>query len=505
MAFIPAIAGAITAIGTAVGTATAVVLSGGAIATAIGTGVAFATSFTLAAGINFAVSYGLKKATSALLSGGKKSSVETLSSPTYSFGILQTQANSSLSTPIVYGEVKMAGNVLWQTGNQTVQRIVSFAEGEIEGFSDIRLNDIAISDVVGSSYTAYTGNGVQALDSRIAGTTQQEKAALVGGLKYEVYLALTVTANQQVNGDFNLTSLLKGKKIRVYTSPSVYTIKWSDNPVWCLADFLTGYNSIGLSYSDLDIQSFIDSAAYCDEILEDGSKRFTLNLAIDAKQSALEWCMEIFKACRGNMLKQNNKWFVFIDKPEVASQKLSAEDINDLKAWWLPMDEIFDIVNIRFKSKDHQWTFIEARAEANRFLRTTRPFIQTQDLIGVTNFNQASRLAWYYLNQSQTCQMFISFKTSRKCLNRTVGDVIELTDYILGFSDKKYRIIRMIESQQDFIEIVAREYNESIYEDILASAPPAVNVLDNPKTIRILLEDAGGYLLTNDSDYFIQN
>lgn len=505
MAFIPAIAGAITAIGTAVGTATAVVLGGGAIATAIGTGVAFATSFTLAAGINFAVAYGLKKATSALLSSGKKSSVETLSSPTYSFGILQTQANSSLSIPVVYGEVKMAGNVLWQTGSQTVQRIVSFAEGEIEGFSDIRINDNPIASVVGATYSAYTGNGVQTLDSRISGATQQEKAALVGGLKYEAYLALTITANQQVNGDFNLTSIVKGKKVRVYTSINSYTTKWSDNPIWGLADFLCGYNAIALTYSDLDIQSFINSAAYCDETVEGGSKRFTLNLAIDAKQSALEWCMEIFKTCRGNMVKQNNKWFVFIDKPETASQKLSAEDINDLKAWWLPMDEIFDIVNIRFRSKEHQWTFIEARAEANKYLRQARPFIQTQDLIGVTNFNQASRLAWYYLNQSQTCQMFISFKTSRKCLNRTVGDVIELTDYILGFSDKKYRIIRMIESQQDFIEIVAREYNESIYQDILGSAPPAVNVLDNNKTQRVLLEDASGYLITNDGDYFIQS
>ncbi len=70
---------------------------------------------------------------------------------------------------------------------------------------------------------------------------------------------------------------------------------------------MTGYNSIGLSYDDLDITGFLESAAYCDEVLENGEKRFTLNIAVDAKQSSFEWVLEMLKAFRGNLVKRNNK------------------------------------------------------------------------------------------------------------------------------------------------------------------------------------------------------
>ena len=38
------------------------------------------------------------------------------SSPTYSVGTLQTQTNSSMVMPIIYGKVKCAGNNLYQDG-----------------------------------------------------------------------------------------------------------------------------------------------------------------------------------------------------------------------------------------------------------------------------------------------------------------------------------------------------------------------------------------------------
>ncbi len=189
------VAGAIIAIGTAVGTATNAVLGGGAIAANIGMGVAFATSFTLAAGTNLAVAYGLNKATSALFGGGKKSYNETLTIPTYEFGT--TQANSNFSIPMIYGEVKMFGNVIWQDGTQTVHRLISFGDGEIEGYDeDIRLNNIPIANIIGANYTPYYGDGGQNIDDRVLGNSQEEKAENVGELKYDAYLAFTVTANE---------------------------------------------------------------------------------------------------------------------------------------------------------------------------------------------------------------------------------------------------------------------------------------------------------------------
>ena len=116
-------------------------------------------------------------------------------SPAYRFGTLETQANNSLCVPIVYGQARAAGNKIWQSsGTETFQALICFAEGEISGFSDIRINNILIDDsaLTGCSYTSYVGNGTQSIDSRVPGATQTDKAELVGGLKHTAYVINTL-------------------------------------------------------------------------------------------------------------------------------------------------------------------------------------------------------------------------------------------------------------------------------------------------------------------------
>ena len=190
-------------------------------------------------------------------------------SPAYRYGTLQTQANNCLCIPIVYGRARAAGNKIWQSsGSETFKALVCFAEGQITGFSDIRINEILITDsaLAGSSYTTYLGNGSQEIDARVPGNTQAEKATLVGGLKHTSYLALTITANAKVaNNYMDVTAVIQGKAIRTYSDTTSYTKQYSNNPAWCLLDFLTCYNGCGLSHDEIDIQSFIEAAKYCSE------------------------------------------------------------------------------------------------------------------------------------------------------------------------------------------------------------------------------------------------
>lgn len=57
--------------------------------------------------------------------------------------------------------------------------------------------------------------------------------------------------------------LLEGGKVRTYTDLVTYTQEFSTNPAWVLLDLLVWG---GFLYSDVDIQSFIDSAAKCDAV-----------------------------------------------------------------------------------------------------------------------------------------------------------------------------------------------------------------------------------------------
>jgi hypothetical protein len=468
-------------------------------------------------------------------------------SPTYSFGPLQTQSSNLLCRPRIYGKVKCAGNIVWQNviGGSTMNRIVCFADGEINGFSNVRFNDIPINELAGCSYTAYTGNGTQLIDSRVPGNTQEEKVKVVGGLKYDAYLALTAVASEKVNGGFTVTAEVEGSKIKVYTSTTGSTVQYSNNPAWCILDFLTCYNGCGISLEEIDIQSFLNAAEYCDtlitfnltgtvsntansniisgtdtkfkneirvgdkitigsetktitEVSSDTSlkvdssftsantnvqaiqkqPRFTLNLILDVKKARLDWLNDMLLCCRGYITYQGGKIALKIEEVENTMQVFTPDNIitGSEKFWATSRDEKCDIVKLLYIDPDSQYIKVYAQVESPVF-QNDQPIVQEVQAFGVTNFKQASRLAWFYLNQSLTCNKFISFQTTKEGLDRTVGDVIEITSTFLGYTNKKMRIINMAEAQEGQIEIVCKEYNPALYSDTLGSVQPVYDVI----------------------------
>ncbi len=486
-------------------------------------------------------------------------------SPAYRFGSLQTQANNCLCVPIVYGQARAAGNKIWQSsGSDTFQALVCFAEGEIGGFSDVRINDILTTDsaLSGCSYTAYVGNGTQTIDSRVTGNTQEEKAALVGGLKYTAYLALTIKSGTKVaNNYMDVSAVLKGKAVRKYSDESAYTTEYSNNPIWCILDFLTCDNGCGLVFTDMDIQSFIDAASYCDDkinpvsatgtvsitagnstVTGSGTKftdevkvgdevtvngeskdvtavssdtsltvasnfsssassqtmtvkdtRYTLNLILDTRKTRQDWINEMLIACRGFLVYRGTKIAVIIEQEEDSLQSFTPDDIisNSEVFWTTPKEQRCDIFKIRYLDPDNQYARAYAVAEADEFLNDP-PIVQEIVVFGITNFKQASRLAWFYLNQANTCDKFISFSTTQKALDRVPGDIIDITSTFLGYENKKMVVVNMTEAQNGQIQLICREYNSNLYADTLGSVAPVINtvnlddVLDTPDDVQNL-------------------
>lgn len=472
-------------------------------------------------------------------------------SPAYRFGALETQANNCLCVPIVYGQARAAGNKIWQSsGTETFQALVCFAEGEINGFSDIRINNILISDsaLTGCSYTSYVGNGTQSIDSRVPGDTQAAKAELVGGLKHTAYLALTITSGTKVaNNYMDVSAVLKGKSVRVYSNTTTYTTKYSNNPIWCILDFLTCDNGCGLSHDDIDVQTFIDSATYCDakinavnatgtvsvtsgsnKVTGSGTKfihevkvgdeitingesknvtavtndtaltvesnfsasassqsmsvkdtRYTLNLILDTRKTRQDWLNEMLISCRGFLVYRGNKVGVIIEQDVSSVQSFTQDDIIvDSEVFWTtPKEQRADIFKVRYLDPENQYARAYAVAEADEFLNDP-PVTQEIVCLGITNFKQASRLAWFYLNQANTCDKFMSFNTTKKGLDRTPGDIIDVTSTFMGYVNKNLVVVSMNETQEGQIQLICREYNSNLYNDTLGSVAPILNTVN---------------------------
>lgn len=386
---------------------------------------------------------------------------------------MATETSNTMPIPIIYGTVKNAGNLIYSKlwdNNQRVAKLIVFCDGKIKGIRDIKLDgtDINSSDFEGVSYNTYVGDGEQLIDGRVDGTTNSQRAQKVGGLKYDAYVALEAKANDNLSGSFNVTAMIDGKIVKCYTSETEYTEEWSNNPAWCVLDFLTCYNGVGLDIDEIDIPSFLEAAKFYDD------KDYTLNICLDEPQSRLDWVSNMLNCCRSSLVYKNGKYSLFVEKEEEVVQSFDPDSINNLELWWSPMEEIPDRIYVQFIDPDNEWVKVNAQAEAPNPLRK-QPRIETYELYGVTNFDQASRLAWFYLNQAITCKMYVRFSTDRRALNRTVGDVISLTDYITEFQDKQFRIIKIADKQDGGIELTCREYNPSIYSEEKGATEPVIN------------------------------
>ena len=409
-------------------------------------------------------------------------------SPTYQFNTLQTQTNNQLPIPLIYGENKIAGNRLWQQyrdNNTIIDRIVAFGEGQVESIEDIRLNDIPLEELQGVDYRLYTGTNEQLTDSIVANTLE-ERISTVGSLKNIAYIALSVKAGEKIRGDYNLTTIVKGRRVRVYSSQDNYQIIYCNNPAWCLLDFLTAYNGCGIGLSSegarddekikefIDIDSFIEAATFCDETVED-LPRFSFNMIIDSQSQRQDILEEFKKSCRGALTLKGKRLQLKIDTDVAACKTILAKDIiaGTEQFSTLPKDENYDRIIIKYRSKTQEWAICEAIAEKETF-DNIPPIEHTVSIYSVTEHNQASRLAWYYLNKVAQERYFGYFETDYRAFGLEIGDVINLNDNLMKFSNKPVKITKLIDKNNGTFGVSWREHCQEVYSDTKGSIEPVV-------------------------------
>ncbi len=428
---------------------------------------------------------GLMVATGAMASRTSfKSAVSA--SPTYQ-GSLCTQTNPDLPLPIIYGTVKTAGNLIWQNSQEAFsQKIIAFSEGEITEFTDIRINDIPVEKIKDVQIEKFFGTDDQLIASVAPGSSQYDKTQNVGSLKNVAYLALTVFNDEKISSNYNLTVIIKGKKVRVYTSENEYIFKYSENPAWILLDFLTAYNGLGLGLDEnsrpndfliskiFDIQSFIEAANYCDVIVN-GVKRFTFNMIFDSQTTVRSLLDEIYRSCRGGLFVKNGQLQFKIDKDEHISKVFTSDDISNEIFKTVPSEELYDILKIVYISPAHEWQKVEAFAEIPEY-RNGAPVENSVSVFSCTNFEQASRLAWYYSNSKVLQPYYGSFDTDYRAYDLEVGDVIAFDSSLMGLTAYKVKVTQITDDGAGTYTVSWQTYDERLYADLKGSLEPRLLV-----------------------------
>lgn len=446
------------------------------------------------------------------LSVSRKKASGLSSSPTYAQATLQTQTNPDLPIPLLYGTVKLAGNRIWQndTSEKDIKRIVAFADGEITDFTEIKLNDIDVSTIAGNRVEKFYGTSTQGLPSMVT-------LDKVGSLRNVAYLAITCNKTDKIDINYNLTCVVKGRKVRVYTSPTHYVVKYSENPAWVLFDFLTSYNGLGLALDNeckinetlvaelFDLETFIESAAFCDETVTtngETSPRFTFNMIFDSQTSARDLIDEIYRSCRGGLFSKNGKLQFKIDKAEPVSQVFTTQDIITGSETFqlIPAEEHYEILRCSYVSPKHEWQKVEAFAEIPVY-RYGTPIEHSVNIYSCTNFQQASRLAWYYINSKTLCPYFGSFQTDYRAYTLEVGDVIKINSLLMGLDNYLVKVTSVADDGSGVFTVNWRNYDERLYNDTLGCQEPRV-LVSNLNDIAVLPDDVRNFNVIQSQNYF---
>jgi len=222
-----------------------------------------------------------------------------------------------------------------------------------------------------------------------------------------------------------------------------FKFEYTDNPAWCLYDFIVNdrYGISSINPLFVDKYDFYEAAVWCDEVVSNGvggsEPRFTFSDYIQELTSGLERARYIAGTMGGTVYDDGNGTLVLkVDRNDAASHLFTYENIEEAGFSYSYTD-----INTRFNDLTVSFKNPELNYEEDRRRVTNPTHIDTYGRIpfdfiavGCNSESEALRRAYYRMNSATTETMMVSFKTNRLGSAVNPFDVILVSDSDLGYA-----------------------------------------------------------------------
>ena len=418
---------------------------------------------------------------------------------------IATTMEENLPIPLIYGQVKTSGNVI-QGGNNNLH--VAFAEGEINAYSDIRINNVPVATVKDDdgnliTYDMYYGGTTQTEDSRLDITGV---AAYKQSYRNTAYIAFTFPTTLQVSAGIpNVTATIAGKKCRPLTDLSAGTPVYTRNPAVIMADF--AINVKKYSAASIDTTSFQALETYCNAIPTGGTlPRYRLDYAFIGGSIADAQAI-IESAFLGRLIRSQGTYKVVYESSAASVFDFTEDNIvHGSLSWRRRMRK--NIIRVHFlnSTEEYRPDVVEIRDEESITLIGDQVFEEHANYI--TDAEIAQRRAQYWLDKFKYSQIVLSLTGFPVSAKLEILDVVTVTHDTPGYSSKLFMVLE--KSQDEFSRpvFVMEEYNTAIYGDYAAAKqtsatttlPNAFDAPDAPTAITCTT----AYKLMDDNTYMPQ-
>lgn len=374
-------------------------------------------------------------------------------------GITQTTREPAGSRKIVYGKMRVGGQVVFISNsgddNKYLHMAIAFASHEIESYEEIWFNDKKVWTLSGgfqSDWGTYVtidrkfGTDAQAastdlVNANVLWTTNHK----LSGIAY-IAFRLEWDADKFPQGVPNITAVLKGKKVY---DPRTASTGWSQNPALCLRDYmLDDKYGLGEVTANIDSTAINAAANLCEEqvTLDAGGTqdRYQCNGVIETGNQIRANIEQLLASMGGMLTYSGGKYF--IDGAEYKTPTLTfteADVISDIQTQTKQSRRgVYNGVKGIFVSEEKNYKVLDYPPQISSTYATEDgdPIYLDMALPFVTNNTQAQRLAKIALLKSRQ-QVVINMTVNLKGLQVKIGDTINVTNDRLNYSSKVFQVI----------------------------------------------------------------
>lgn len=294
----------------------------------------------------------------------------------------------------------------------------------------------------------------------------------------------------------NIKALVKGKKIydprqdstSTYYDASVgvatqrandsTTWEWSENPVWCLVDYLTDdYFGMNIDLSRIDLAKAVDAADICDatvSIPSSTEKRFTCNGVVFGTASHKANINKLLSSMNGMLTYTNGKFVIRAGAFEAVASGMTLNDDNltgpaKLKTSF-ERNERFNTITGTFIDPSNNYKEMEfPKVQITSALtRDNNEELRSELKLSMTNsFYMAQRIAHKLIQQSDL-QKVLTFPTNLAGVNIAVGDRVSVTLSEFNYTNKTFVCLgwNLSESGTGGVNLILREDDSASYADM---------------------------------------
>jgi len=482
-------------------------------------------------------------------------------------GILLNKSSNDASIPVIYGTRMIGGTRCFMESsgadNTYLYMALVLCEGEINDITSIIIDDKTVTwsgdlaDATQVTVNTSDGNFYKDSTSLITvephyGADGQSASTLLSTLSSWgslhklsglAYLALRFTWNQDAfQGVPKVQSIVQGKKVVAYNSSSVaQTAAHSDNPAWCLLDYLTNARyGKGLAIGNINIPSFYTASGVCDtDVTAYGSTTIDImdcNAVLDTSKKIIENVRELLNGCRGYLPFALGEYKLLIETTGTASITLTEDDI--IGGYSLQSEDknskynrvIISFVNPsrNYQVDEVQFPEIDdsayASADKHATMKTADGGFLLEgrfDMKTLTSPYQALEMCEVILRRSRDA-LKLDINCGGDAYDLVIGDIVAVTHSSIGFSAKNMRVVGFTFNEDFTIGLSLIEHQDAHYTwatKTQVAATPSTT-LPNPFSVTApagitltdeLIEYADGIvitrlniLITASTDQFVQ-